>query len=147
MPVARTIASRARKKQVAGPRVEVHCALSSSLQSSLQIIQREERQLTGESLGRSADGYRSIPVQIDKWFASNARVLLTFHFGSRGMGGASVLLVGPEAAMKFSRHIPIMRGDSVYGNGKEYERDAVTDATVKPRDINKTVGIAHLRAL
>jgi len=63
------------------------------------------------------------------------------------MGGASVLLVGLEAAMKFSRHILIMRGDSVYGSGKEYERDAVTDATVKPRDINKTVGIAYLRAL
>jgi len=35
----------------------------------------------------------------------------------------------------------------VYGNGKEYERDAVTDATVKPRDINETVGVAYLRVL
>ena len=144
MPVARTsTASRAGKKKVVAPRVEEHCALSSSL----QIIQREERQLTRESLSRSADGYRSIPVQIKEWFASNTRVLLTFHFGSRGVGGASVLLVGLEAAMKFSRHILIVRGDSVYGSGKEYERDTMTDATVKPRDINKTVGIAYLRAL
>ncbi len=100
MPVARTIAIGARKKQAAAPRVDVHCALSSSL----QIVQREERQLTCERLGRSADEYRAIPVRIDELVVSNSRVLLSFHFESRRVGGASVLLVGLEATMKLSRH-------------------------------------------
>ena len=50
---------------------------------------------------------------IDEWLASNATItplqVGTFHLGSRGMTGASVLLVGLEAAIKFSRHIPIIR--------------------------------------
>ncbi len=62
------------------------------------------------------------------------------------MGGASILLVGLEATMEFSKHTPIIRGNSPYGNGREYERDAVMDATLKHRDINYTVGIAQLRA-
>ncbi len=62
------------------------------------------------------------------------------------MGGASVLLVGLEAAMEFSKNIPIIRGNSLYGNDREYERDAVMDATLKPREINYTVGIAQLYA-
>jgi len=31
-------------------------------------------------------------------------MLLTLHFGSRGVVGASVLLVGLEAVMNLSRH-------------------------------------------
>ncbi len=68
------------------------------------MVQRGKRQLTCERLGRSADEYRAIPVRIDELVVSNSRVLLTFHFESRRVGRASVLLVGLEAAMKFSRH-------------------------------------------
>ena len=62
------------------------------------------------------------------------------------MAGASVLLVGIEATIDFSRFTPIMRGDSMDEKPKEYERDAVAGATLKPRDINKTVAIAYSRA-
>ncbi len=63
------------------------------------------------------------------------------------MTGASVLLVGLEAAIKFSRHITIIRSGSLNENDGEYERNGVTDATLKPGNINNTVGIAYLRAL
>ncbi len=63
------------------------------------------------------------------------------------MVGASVLLVGLEAVMNLSRHTPIIRGDSLYGNGSEYERDAVKDTTLNPRNIDNTIGIAYLHAL
>lgn len=63
------------------------------------------------------------------------------------MASASVLLVGIEAMKDFSRYTPIVRGDSMYENAKEYERDAVTGATLKPRNINKTVGIAYSHTL
>lgn len=63
------------------------------------------------------------------------------------MAGASVLLVGIEATIYFSRYTPSMRGDSMDENLKEYERDAVAGATLKPRDINKTVAIAYSRTL
>jgi len=54
----------------------------------------------------------------------------------------SILLVVLEAAIKFSRHIPIMRSGSLNGNGGEYERDGVMDATLKLRNINNTIGAA-----
>ena len=63
------------------------------------------------------------------------------------MGGASILLVGLEATMEFSKHTPIIRGNSPYGNGREYERDAVKDTTLNPRNIDNTIGIAYLHAL
>jgi len=115
------------------------------------MVPRKKRQLTRESVGGSADGYFAVPFQVEEWIGSIATLLwtFTFHLGSRGVSGASVLLVGLEAVMKFSRQTPLVRGVSLsrYGNDKEYRRDAVTDAALKPRDmINKTIGIVYSRA-
>jgi hypothetical protein len=72
----------------------VHCRVS------LQTVRQKERQITRESLGRSADGYFAVPSRVDEGIGSNATLLQTFHLGSRRVSAASVLLVGLEAAMK-----------------------------------------------
>ena len=74
---------------------------------------REERQLTREILGGSADGYSTSPYQVGEWNASNATFFRMFHFGGRAVTGASVLVVGLEAVMNFSRKTWIVRGDSL----------------------------------
>ena len=99
MPVARTIATRARKKEIAAPRIDVYCALSGSL----QMARREQRQLTREILGRSADGYVTVPFQLDEWLVSNVTFLRKLHSRCEGVGGASVLLVGMKTVTEFSR--------------------------------------------
>jgi hypothetical protein len=63
------------------------------------------------------------------------------------VGNACVLFVCLEAMIDLSRYRSIMRSDSPFGNSKEYERDAVTDATLELLKINTTVGIAYSRAL
>jgi hypothetical protein len=50
------------------------------------------------------------------------------------VSGASVLLVGLETVMNFSRYTPLVRGLSL-------SQDGVSDATLKPHGINKTIGI------
>ena len=65
------------------------------------------------------------------------------QFGSRGVAGARVLLISLETAIDFSRYTPIIRCESRYGNGEEYERDALTNATLEPRHINRTIGILY----
>ena len=71
MSVARTIATRARNKEVGATCIKGHCALSGSL----QMTRREEQQLTREILGGSADGYGTVPFQLDEWLVSNATLL------------------------------------------------------------------------
>jgi hypothetical protein len=86
-------------------------------------------------------------VVIDEWLAPNASLLRTIHFGNGGMVTASVLLVGLEAVIDFSRHTAIIRGDSLYENGGEYERGGVVDVTEQALNINNTMSITYLRAL
>jgi hypothetical protein len=59
----------------------------------------------------------------------------------------SVLLVCSETTIDFSRYIPIIRGDLMDRNSEECERNALTGATLEPRDVNNTVCIACSRAL